>query len=69
MHKHVRVTLYVLKTDLEEAVKSIYMIQNSICATDRPRRGCKSIYMIQNSVCATDRPNRDIHIQYIICMC
>ena len=39
IHKHVKLTLYVLQADLEEAVKSIYMIQNSVCATDRPNRG------------------------------
>ena len=34
IHKCIRLTLYVLQADLEEAVKSIYMIQNSVCATD-----------------------------------
>ena len=43
---------YVLQTDPKEAVKSIYMIQNSVCATDRPDRG---IYMIYNFVHARDR--------------
>ena len=39
IHKCVKLTLYVLQADLEEAVESIYMIQNSVCATDRLDRG------------------------------
>ena len=42
----------MLQTDPREAVNSIYMIQDSVCAKDRPNRG---IYMIYNSVCARDR--------------
>ena len=35
IYKHVRLTLCMLKADRKEAVESIYMIQNSVCATDR----------------------------------
>ena len=42
----------MLQTDPKEAVKSIYMIQNSVCAKDRPNRG---IYIIYNLVHARDR--------------
>ena len=42
----------MLQTDPKEAVKSIYMIQNSVWAKDRPDRG---ISMIYNFVHAGDR--------------
>ena len=42
----------MLQTDPKEAVKSIYTIQNSVCAKDRPDRG---ISMIYNFVRARDR--------------
>ena len=42
----------MLQADPKEAVKSIYMIQNSVCAEDRPNRG---ISMIYNFVSARDR--------------
>ena len=54
----------MLQTDPKEALKSIYMIQNFICATDRPKEAVKSIYTIQNSVCAKDRPDRGIYMIY-----
>ena len=46
-------TLYVLQTDPKEAVKSIYMIQNSVCAIlvayvlEADNKSVKSIYKSQ----------------------
>ena len=42
----------MLQTDPKEAVKSIYMIQNSVCAKERPD---SSILMIHSLIHARDR--------------